>query len=965
MRDRCVLSALVAFAWASFFPILSAAQQSTSLGLFSAEAVQKSWRTVHCDLELRAAGSVQAVFWKGYETTGFETTRLPLADWTGWKSLKFEVQNPYQEPFSVYVRISNRGDHPDDETYTGGTFDGFVIGPGKNTVEISLENMQFRDERPVDPRQIAYLGIFFNPLFLRDGMDLKFREDKTFQLANLRLETVAARVQKQPYGELLFKETDPSLAAERRQVDQAVGELRKLIEEAKGRGIDTAYEEVYPFLAETAFRSRLVASWQDRAAEQRKALDFLLEESRRAAAELGAVFAGKRQPLVAPPVPCYGDLVIRDGYFRFANKPHLIFGMLYNRQGPLLRWFANSQTDYGTELVAGGTRHDVERQPIWDAYHKYPDTRRVGWNNADHIIRDRGSWEVLGVPVNVCLESPHSREAVAKMIESFERAHAGDRTHLVQNMGYEYSYVCYCDYTRQMWQDWLRGRHTDIGTANRIWGTRFEDFAGVLMPRPEDAASRRALWFDWSSFNLYRFLEQIRWTRDQIRRCEPSKPLTVGSPYHAFTPSFWTAVDEEELTDAGITGVVLEENYALDTLMPEYLHALAGGQPVVDFEYHGVIHQILPSFLHGDAAISMWWWNEQKRWTPNEPINEWASSFPQSYTIPLRDIAKAMRDALDLRRLSREIATLGSAPRPIVLLYSKTSMLQQVPEKSREMDSFPYLASLRQLYNASQSTGFYVGLTTEKKILASDLKQRKVLVLPGAEFVPERVAKEILAWVEQGGTLIVSPDSLLADEYARPTGTLQSLGLRLVRQEPPQLKRGERFMTEYNLADLPRLPLLNEGRDVLAEEQGIHLRAAGGRQVVECDPSLVMARFPDGSPALLRLPRGRGTIHWLTAPLEPESWGLFLSVVAERSGLKPDLRVSGSGRRHISELEYRVTEYEKGRLAYFYNNSDLEIRFSFEPKFAFSQILDRRTETVLSRREVALSPRETAILEFR
>ena len=180
------------------------------------------------------------------------------------------------------------------------------------------------------------------------------------------------------------------------------------------------------------------------------------------------------------------------------------------------------------------------------------------------------------------------------------------------------------------------------------------------MQHPQHAAANRALWFDWSSFNFYRFLEQIRWTRDQIRRSKPDEALTVGSPYYAFSPAFWTGVDEEELADSGITNVVLEENYALDTLMPEYLHALAGAKPVADFEYHGVIHQILPSFLHGDAAISMWWWNDEKHWTPNEPINEWATSFPQSYTIPLSDIAKAMRDALDLRRLSREIAALGA-----------------------------------------------------------------------------------------------------------------------------------------------------------------------------------------------------------------------------------------------------------------------------------------------------------------
>ncbi len=506
-----------------------------------------------------------------------------------------------------------------------------------------------------------------------------------------------------------------------------------------------------------------------------------------------------------------------------------------------------------------------------------------------------------------------------------------------------------------MWQDWLRARYPDIGDANRTWGTRFADFAHAPMPRPEDAASNRALWFDWSSFNLHRFMEQIRWTRDQIRRWEPSKPLTVGSPYYAFSPSFWTGVDEEELADSGITGVALEENYDLDTLMPEYMHALAGSKPVMDFEYHGEAHQILPSFLHGDSAISMWWWNDQKRWTPNEPINEWPSSFPQSYTIPLRDIARTMRDALDIRRLSREIAALGSAPRPVALLYSKTSMLQHVPADSIETETFPYLTELRRIYNASQSAGLYVGLTTEKKIMAGGLEHLRILVLPAAEFVPGKVTAEILRWVNSGGTLIVSPDSLRADEYARPEDTLSALGARLVRSEPPRLKRGERVVTSFNFSDLPRMPFTAGGKALVA---------AGARQILECATPAVMGRFQDGNPAVLRLPRGRGVVYWLAAPLDSASWSSFLPLIAEGAGLKPDLRVTREGGAGVPELEYRVTEFEGRRIAYLYNNSDGDLRLSLQPGFEFTRIIDRRTERTLRGQLLPLPARDTAILEF-
>jgi beta-galactosidase GanA len=935
---------------------LSLSQPSKDLQeLFSPDHAAQVWRSVHCDLRTSTSGALSATFWKGYQNTGLETSQLPFGDWSSWRSFRLEVENQNREPMSVYVRLSNRTDHPGVETYTGGTFDGFVIGPGHSSLEISIQNMQSPEGHAIDPKRIAWLGIFVQPLFLRDGMELKFKEDQTLRFSLPRLSSEPATVQKQPYGDLLFRETELSSQTQRAQVEKGLENLQNTIAEARRQGIETAYAEMYPFLSQIAFHSRLVAFWQNRAEEQQRVLRFLAEGIQQAGSQLQAVLAGKSPRSSVPAVPDYGRLAIKDGYFRFGDQPVLLFGMLYNHEGPLLRWFANSETDYGTELVAGGTRHDVERQPIWSAYQRYPDTHRVGWPHADHIIRDSESWEVLGPPVSVCLESPHSREAIAAAIEKFEQ-NAPREHHLVQNMGFEYTYVCYCEYTRRLWADWLRRKYSNVDTANRTWGTRFAGFSSVTMPHPQDWAANRALWFDWSSFNVYRFLEQIRWTRDQIRRWRPNERLTVGSPYYAFSPAFWTGVDEEELADSGITGVVLEENYALDTLMPEYLHALANGKPVADFEYHGVVHQILPSFLHGDAAISMWWWNDAMHWTPNEPINEWTTSFPQSYTIPLSDIAKAMRDALDLRRLGREIAALGSAPRQVALLYSKTSMLQQSPDESDESETTPYLSELRRLYKAAQSTGLYVGLTTEKKILSGDLRRRKILALTSVRYLPQSVIGEIMRWVEAGGTLIVSPDSLVGDEYARPFQGARLPGVRVTRTEPPQLKRGETVVTEYNREDLPRMRFSAGGRA---------LEAAGVRQWVECRPEDIIARFADGGPAIVRLRRGSGTVYWLTAPLVSEGWAQFLSFASAQSGLEPELSITSEGGQGASSVEYRLTSFERGRLAYIYNNSDQDLRLLLRPRFSFTTVLNLRTGTPVVNAPMFLPARETALLEFR
>lgn len=932
-------------------------------GLFAPGSVRSTWKTAHCDLKANSSGTMEATFWKGYEDTGFETARLPVTDWSRWKSLKFDVENPYKEPFSVYVRISDSAGHPENQTYTGGTFDGYVIGPGKNTVQVSLENMRSPDDQAVSPKNIAYLGIFFGPLFLRDGMVLRFKQDRVFKLANLRLETGDAEAQKQPYGDLLFKTTVPQLAGKRKEVEQATQQLNGLIQQAQQRKIDTAYQEIYPFVADLAFHTRLVAFWQDRAQEQRKALDFLLAGTRQATTNLQEELTGKSQALSAPAVPPYSNLTIRDRYFQEGHKPLLLLGMLYNQRGPLLRWFVDSATDYGTELVAGATRQNVEHEPIWQAYQKYPDTHRVGWNQADHIVRDSSSWEVLGPAVSVCLESPHSRAGIAEMIDKYEHAHLGDHNFLVQNMGFEYFYNCYCRYTGEMWSAWLRHKYGSIQAANQAWQTKYANFNDVPMLHPEEAGSHRALWYDWSSFNLYRFLQQLRWTRDEIHKTQPSVPLTVGSPFYAFSPRFWTAVDEEALADSGITAVELEENYRLDTLMPEYLHALAGSKPVADFEYHGVVNQLLPSFLHGDAAISMWWWNNRMRWTPHEPINEWASSFPQSYTIPLSDIAEAMRVALDVRRLSPEIVALANAPRQVAILYSKTSMLQHVPGESKETGTFPYLFSLEELYDSSQSAGVYVGLTTEKKILQGDLTGRKLLILPAAQFVPPAVTRRIISWVKGGGTLLVWPDSLLADEYARPTNTMESLGLHLLRRVPPTLKRGEPQVTEFNLSDLPRASIKLEGQDIFSKTAP-DLEAVGERQVIRCNPDWVLARFSDGSPALIHITLGKGNLYWLASPLDAASWAKLLPLLAARAGVRSPLRVTSSGSEVLSALEFRATPYSGNYLAYFYNNSSQTLRFNLEPDFHSTRIINLRTGKPLARPAMDLPGHATSIIEF-
>jgi len=168
--------------------------------------------------------------------------------------------------------------------------------------------------------------------------------------------------------------------------------------------------------------------------------------------------------------------------------------------------------------------------------------------------------------------------------------------------------------------------------------------------------------------------------------------------------------------------VVLEENYALDTLMPEYLHALAGRQPVEDFEYHGVLPPDSAELPARDAAISMWWWNSAMHWTPTSRSTS-DHEFPAELHDPAKRSGQAMRDALDVRRLGREIAAFGRRASDCAALFEVVHAATTA-EGIAEIGTFPYLSRCGA---STMPRRLRIVRRTDdgKKILSGDLAQRR------------------------------------------------------------------------------------------------------------------------------------------------------------------------------------------------------------------------------------------------
>ena len=718
----------------------------------------------------------------------------------------------------------------------------------------------------------------------------------------------------------------------------AVREVEALIGKVQGAGFDTLYFEIVPTVARVALEVR----WDLPGHEERREgyMAWVLEHTAELKGRLEAVLAGKRRPLSVPPIPDYGELELRDGYLRHKGEPLLLFGV--HGRGPrnlVGRFFAPGDL-MGFVSGVGGTRFDYQEQPIWEAYQKHPDTHRVwaGGPWCGHIIVDQ--WSIGGRARGdciICLESPRTREAVVEYMKKKVPGFRDNPRVKFYSLDWEYAYICFCEQTLKMWQRWLAEKHKTIEALNEVWGTEFRSFADVTLPSVQtEKEENRAKWYDFARFNCWRFTDYMLWARAQLRRVDPDGLTSTGAPFYMLAGQMgWAGIDEEAL-DRTVNDVILNEAHA-STVTTDLLRSFPTEAKLLqDPEYHGDIAHILAHFLHGDGYISMWWWPETLRPTPP---SFYASDIGRSPHIRLEDVATCLRSALDARRLSASLVAFHHQKEEVALLYSHDSMLQLAPAL-RNSRNVPHVFALRTLYDGTVYLDAPTRFVTERQIAEGRLQSLKLLILPGVEYQNRDTQSGIRQWVRDGGTLVLSPNTWLADEYARPADYLSNLGISIegmalpevrVSEARPDVERPTGFImgaiSEVELEKVPKSslqetsdwPFARRGRP--PARRGRELVGWGVQHTVSVTnpETSVIATLADGRPAILRIPLGKGTAYCFATPLTAESWHRFFDALYDALRVTRLTRTVNVEGENFFGIDSRTVAVDGGYLTYVIN----------------------------------------------
>jgi beta-galactosidase GanA len=918
-------------------------------------------------------------------------------DWRGYDRLLFDIFNPEVAPVYLGVRIYDQLADDDVAEARGEAFLAdrkLLLIPGMNHVEVKLDGLETSSSRQLALDRVRRFAISAKGL----------ERPLTIYIDNLRLvngvESGATASLLKPadgiatldsrfvrLGQVGPRDLIPESQAVQQKREHARAEWRRLqesIEAARTMGIETIYQEIPLITAELGVELRPLLSWFNDDRTKSEMFDYVSASCRAARGELEELITGAKmlpdvddtqvgEPLV-PPYPSLKGRPAKDGYFRKDNGDPLLVLSLHSPSQKLARFFATPFQHIESYTAGGGSRWTVDDSPVYEAFNDNPDAKRVGWDGwCGHLIRDRWSMGGGRDEVVICLESPQIRKAIEKYIEHEAPRWLNNPELLYNVMGYELQYICYCERSQQMFRKWLAERHTTVEGLNAAWKTDFKSFAEIFAPPAKDSAplagANRAQWFDWATFNQERFTDHLAWVKSVIRRFDPVTPITAGGSHSMLAGSNATSGIDEELMVNRFSDLVLHEGGG-STLGADLHWALTERRlPLADPEMSVSVRNLLPHFLHGKSVIQLFYWPSQPA-VEHPRLNE--SSIAHSHRWSLRDIGELLRIALDVRKLNKEIAALAAAPREVAVLYSRTSLVQ-VSGKLMRAASTPYLDELRSTYEASLYLDAGTTFITERQLLAGLARQYKAILVPAAKYAPPEVAQALLDYLRQGGQLIVSPDSLLADQYLRPLNFFAQAGVEIVKTragnetELGALEQG--YDQTLRRAAVKTGTVEGEIITMPGTEPGgtpIQLRGRGIIQQIKAGANIgVLARSRGGEPAIIGCKVGSGSLTLLATQLEPESYAQLLDLLFERAGVTRQIRVTDVAGQRLWQVEARSLQYGRSWLLYLINHRDsaIEVKLSLPP--ATRSVLDlRRDRELAAGNPIPLAAGETRILRI-
>lgn len=522
-------------------------------------------------------------------------------------------------------------------------------------------------------------------------------------------------------------------------------------------------------------------------------------------------------------------------------------------------------------------------RPKWLA-DKYPQVLRVD------ETRHR---QLFGGRHNHCYTSPVYREKVKIINTELAKRLGNHPSVILWHISNEYGGECHCDLCQQAFREWLKERYETIENLNKRWSTTFwshtyQSFDQIESPSFRGEWQLHGLNLDWKRFVTHQTADFLHQEVEAVRQAGSSLPVTTNLMYYFGGLDYFKLAKEldvvswdtyptwhkeapiETAYDNGMCHDLMRSLKKKPFLQMESCPTSTNWQGVSKLKKPGILFsQSLQAIAHGgDGAL--YFQIRQSVGASEKFHGAVIDHYGGRDTRVFQEVCRAGKAIAALGELAGSQVNSQAA-----ILYDWDSQWAMEDSQGPRNKGLHYRETVLKFYRGLRKRGMNVDLVD----MDSSLEGYRVLAVPMCYMFKEGFDEKVRKFVSEGGLLMVTYWSGIADDTDRcylggvPHGLMDVLGIRSTEIDGlydweenqflpvPDNKLGiTRSFRCKNLCDL------------------VELRGADAVMTYGSD-------FYRGYPALTVNRYGKGSAWYVAADGEQDFYQDFIRLVLEQNGI--------------------------------------------------------------------------------
>ena len=494
-----------------------------------------------------------------------------------------------------------------------------------------------------------------------------------------------------------------------------------------------------------------------------------------------------------------------------------------------------------------------------------------------------------GARQHYCPSSAAYRERASELVRRISERYKDHPSLAMWHVNNEYGChvaECYCDTSAEHFREWLRTRYRDLDALNEAWGTafwsqRYAEWGEILPPRSAPTFANPSHQLDFRRFSSDALLKLYEMEKEILREATPDVPITTNFMGFFKPVDYWKWAPREDLvSDDSYPDPSDPEAHITAAMSRDLMRSLGDGAPWVLMEQTTVrVNWRKRNVPKRPGEMRLWSYGAVARGAEGIMFFQWRQSkagaekyhsamVPHVPTGDSRSWREVSRLGSELGKLDELLGARGEAKTAILLDWESWWAL--------ELDSKPSAAvRMRKGLYSFYKPLYEANVPVDFAHPGSDLSAYRLIIAPNLYLVTDDSVDNVLRYVSDGGTLLMSFFSGIVDGRDQirlggyPAPFRELLGLRIEDFVPMATGEANRLDT---------LDGKSYGCDTWADL--IHLEGAESLASYTDD-------FYAGTPAVTRNVFGEGAAYYLgTSPKQRYTKSL-LQQVYEEADVRP------------------------------------------------------------------------------